>query len=215
MPDSKVAIVAGGSGLIGSAILAELKDRGVEVFNLDYDGDIVPTSTTDGVPISLIDFLFSNLGDLDFFVNAAYPSIWVEHAVIFIQYTKAVATFMQAGGGGSIVNLSSIYGHTAADPKLYADTDVNMASIGYGFTKAGIIQMSREAAVRYAPVRVNVVCPGGVENGQDLKFVERYGLRTPLGRMAQPRDIAGPVCDILAWEYCTGQVITLDGGFTL
>ena len=211
MPDSKVAIVAGGSGLIGSAILTELRGRGHIAYNMDLDplADIKPTVG------SLALFMLSSYYRIDYFVNAAYPVGWQDHAALFIGATLNVAEIMRDAGGGSIVNLSSIYGHTAADPKLYANTDVNIAPLGYGFTKAGIIQMSREAAVRYAPVRVNVVCPGGVENGQDLKFVERYGLRTPLGRMAQPRDIAGPVCDILTWEYCTGQVITLDGGVTL
>ena len=211
MPDSKVAIVAGGSGLIGSAILTELRGRGHIAYNMDCDplADIKPTVG------SLALFMLSSYYRIDYFVNAAYPVGWQDHAALFIGATLNVAEIMQSGGGGSIVNISSIYGHTAADPTLYTNTFVNIADLGYGFTKAGIIQMSKEAAVRYAPVRVNVVCPGGVENGQDLKFVERYGLRTPLGRMAQPRDIAVPVCDILAWEYCTGQVITLDGGFTL
>ena len=211
MLDSKVAIVAGGSGLIGSAILAELRCRGVWAYNMDISSyaEIKPTIS------DLVSFMEGEHGHTDYFVNAAYPRRWVEHAEFFIKATQNVAEIMQAAGGGSIVNISSIYGHTAADPKLYTGTDVNIAPLGYGFTKAGIIQMSREVSVRSAPVRVNVVCPGGVESGQDLKFVERYGLLTPLGRMAQPRDIAGPVCNILAWEYCTGQVITLDGGFTL
>jgi len=212
MPDSKVAIVAGGSGLIGSAILTELRGRGHVAYNMDYDplADVKPTVA------DLVSFMeYRYFPETYYFVNSSYPRRWTDHAEFFIKATQNVAEIMRDAGGGSIVNLSSIYGHTSADPTLYTNTFVNIADLGYGFTKAGIIQMSKEAAVRYAPVRVNVVCPGGVENGQDLKFVERYGLRTPLGRMAQPRDIAGPVCDILAWEYCTGQVITLDGGFTL
>ena len=66
-------------------------------------------------------------------------------------------------------------------------------------------------------VRVNVVAPGGIFNGHSDRFVKQYSDRTPMGRMGTPDDVTGLVVFLLsdAARYITGQVIYVDGGFTL
>jgi NAD(P)-dependent dehydrogenase (short-subunit alcohol dehydrogenase family) len=89
----------------------------------------------------------------------------------------------------------------------------------YSLIKGGIVNFSRYLASYYAPynIRVNVICPGGVFDNQDQKFVEQYIKLTPLKRMAEPDDIAGPVLFFCsdASAYMTGQVIMVDGGLSV
>lgn len=61
-----------------------------------------------------------------------------------------------------------------------------------------------------------MICPGGVFDGQDPGFVERYCARTPLGRMAEPVDLVGAFhfLSSKAASYITGATIMVDGGWT-
>jgi NAD(P)-dependent dehydrogenase (short-subunit alcohol dehydrogenase family) len=63
---------------------------------------------------------------------------------------------------------------------------------------------------------VNALSPGGVAGGQDDEFLRKYGARVPLGRMAEPSDLAGPLVFLAsdASRYVTGHELRVDGGFT-
>jgi len=97
---------------------------------------------------------------------------------------------------------------------LYADLDMDMP-VDYSFIKGGIISMTRTLATKYGPgLRVNCVSPGGVFDNQDMRFVKKYCARVPLGRMATPEDIAGPVAFLAsdAAKYITGVNLPVEGG---
>jgi NAD(P)-dependent dehydrogenase (short-subunit alcohol dehydrogenase family) len=66
-------------------------------------------------------------------------------------------------------------------------------------------------------VRVNALSPGGVAGGQDEEFVRKYVTRVPMGRMAEPSDLAGPLIFLAseAARYVTGINLQVDGGFTV
>jgi NAD(P)-dependent dehydrogenase (short-subunit alcohol dehydrogenase family) len=121
---------------------------------------------------------------------------------------------MRDGGGGSIVNISSINGLVAFPMRL-----------AYSAAKAAVISMTKVLAVEWAGygIRVNAVAPGMTETDmfqeaidQGLIDVEAYRAHTPLGRFAQPEEIADAVLYLASprSRYVTGQVLAPDGGWT-
>ena len=130
--------------------------------------------------------------------------------------TRACAPHLAAGGGGSIVNIASIYGLVGPVPSLYDDLPmVNEAYYAAG--KGGIVQLTRYLSTMLAPqVRVNCIAPGGILAEQDPEFRRRYAERTPLARMAEVTDIVGALAFFVsdASAYVTGQTLAVDGGWT-
>ena len=131
--------------------------------------------------------------------------------------TREALRIMKDNGGGSIINIGSVYGVVSSDPRIYTDC-ARMNSEVYSASKAGVIQMSKYFAVHAAEfgVRVNCVSPGGVFNNQGEDFVANYAARTPAARMADEKDICGAAVFLASAEagYVSGQNIVVDGGFT-
>lgn len=131
---------------------------------------------------------------------------------------QATAEHMKDKGGGSIINFASIFGIAAPDFSLYKKTEMTMP-VAYAAIKGGIVALTRYLAAYYAKyrVRANVVSPGGVQDKQPPVFVKRYSAKTPLGRMAEPKDIVGAVIYLAsnASSYVTGHNLLVDGGWTI
>jgi 3-oxoacyl-[acyl-carrier protein] reductase len=125
---------------------------------------------------------------------------------------QAVVPAMIQGGGGTILNASSVVG-------LYG----NFGQTNYVATKAGVIGMTRVWARelgRYN-IRVNAVAPGFILTDMvrqmPEKVLEKMRGRTPLGRLGDPRDIADAYLFLASDEarFITGAVIQVDGGLVL
>lgn len=130
--------------------------------------------------------------------------------------TRSLAPLLAAGGHGSVVNVTSIYGLVGPNLTLYEGTRMGNPA-AYAASKGGLAQLTRYLATTLAPdVRVNAFAPGGIRRGQDDAFRERYERLTPLGRMATEDDFRGVVTWLAsdASAYVTGQVIAVDGGWT-
>jgi 3-oxoacyl-[acyl-carrier protein] reductase len=126
--------------------------------------------------------------------------------------TRAVAPRMIAGGGGAILNASSVVG-------LYG----NFGQTNYAATKAGVISMTRTWARelgRYN-VRVNAVAPGFIATemveAMPERVLESMVSHTPLGRMGKPEDIAEAYLWLAsdAAGFITGTVLSVDGGLVI
>lgn len=211
--NKKRIIVCGGSGLIGQEIEKTLKNLNAEVVNADINNKENP------IDLSKDDAIRSLLSGhaCDVFTNCSYPRNYLRHFNLFSSCTQMLSDHMAQNGGGSIINFASIYGVKAPDYSIYEGTNMDMPT-EYGAIKAGIIQMTKIMAVKYASrgVRINCISPGGVFDNQDERFVEKYCNNVPMGRMATPKDIVGAVVFLASDEskYITGQNIVIDGGLT-
>ena len=124
---------------------------------------------------------------------------------------KTVAPAMKAGGGGSVVNLSSI-GGLVGRPGL----------IAYGGTKWAVRGMTKVAAAELGPdrIRVNSIHPGVIETEMTRNFGEegmkRARATIPMDRIAQPEEVAQLALYLAsdASSYSTGGEFAVDGGLT-
>jgi NAD(P)-dependent dehydrogenase (short-subunit alcohol dehydrogenase family) len=123
-------------------------------------------------------------------------------------------------GRGSVINIGSMYGTVAPDPRLYEHLPVDPPFLkppAYGVSKAGVAALGRYLAALWGPygVRVNTLSPGGVLGDQDEVFRSKFTERVPLRRMANPGDLTGPLLFLASdmSSYVTGTELVVDGGF--
>jgi NAD(P)-dependent dehydrogenase (short-subunit alcohol dehydrogenase family) len=126
---------------------------------------------------------------------------------------KAAIPAMQKNGGGSIINLSSIYGIVGAEVRA-----------AYVASKGGVTNLTRGMALDYAEdnIRVNCICPGFVETplvAGVVKTPQEYrnlADRHPMRRLAQPEEIAYGALYLASDEsaFVTGIALPIDGGYT-
>ena len=123
---------------------------------------------------------------------------------------------------GSIVNISSDLGLIAPNQTLYGDecegTNLNKKPVSYSLIKHSIIGLTRYMSTYWSnySIRCNALLPGGIENNQDKKFLNKIEKLIPLGRMANEDEYKGSIIFLLsdASSYMTGSLLVVDGGRT-
>ena len=138
---------------------------------------------------------------------------------VFYSNRAVLRALKQAGKGGSIVNCGSVLG--------FSPSPTHFSTHTYAAAKAGIIGLTRACAAHYAQsnVRFNVLAPALVATpmsarAQESEVIQKFiQSKQPLdgGRMGVPEDLDGALIWLLSDEsrYVTGQVISVDGGWTV
>ena len=221
--DGAHVVASGRREAEGKALEAELRSLGAEAAFIRAD-----VRHEDDVR-GLIDQTVARFGRIDAAVNAAgtegrpgpvteqtaesYAATFDTNVLGTLLSMKHELRVMQAQGSGSIINISSTYGHQGG-----AGASVYVGS------KHAVEGMTKSAALEAASssVRINAVAPGPIETGMLNRFTrtaERKAalLKTvPLGRVGDPADIARAAVFLASEKssFITGQILTADGGKT-
>jgi NAD(P)-dependent dehydrogenase (short-subunit alcohol dehydrogenase family) len=209
-------------------VAAQVKSAGGEALAMAVD--VTRRADTE----RLVDETLKRFGRVEVLVNSAgvaprnappdwdWERVWDFVMAVNMKGTllmcRAVADQMVKQGGGSIVNLSSIYGLVGRPRELGTGLDP------YVHSKGGVAQLTRDMAVHFARdgVRVNALCPGFVytsltkrltDDPESLKvLVEKH----PMGRLGQPAEIATAALFLASDDasFVTGACLPVDGGYT-
>jgi NAD(P)-dependent dehydrogenase (short-subunit alcohol dehydrogenase family) len=231
-------VVTGGAHGIGAACAALLAACGAQVVVLDREpgGELpagveeVALDVTDEAAVdAAMAAVVARCGRIDVLVASAGIAIrrpatelpladWQK--VVDVNLTgvflcaRAAARHMIAAGGGRIVTVASIMGIVGGGA---------YPNISYQATKGGVINLTRALALEWAPhgIRVNAVAPTYVRTRliagllADAEVLAELERRTPLGRLAEPGEVADAVLFLAGRgsAMVTGHVLAVDGGY--
>lgn len=246
--EGKVAVITGAASGMGRATAARFAAEGASIVIADLNAEGGEAAvrecrensanavfhktdvTAEGEIKGAIERAVKEFGRLDvMFNNAGMAEVSLIHETSVESWSRVIAvtltsTFlglkyaipiMRAQKSGVVINTASISGTRG---------DYGMGS--YNAAKAGVINLTRSAALENARfgIRVNCVCPGGINTrvaqvlGKDRadEFRSTMGAAHPIGRMGEPEEIAATVTFLASDEssFITGASIVADGGIT-
>ena len=239
----KVAVVTGAASGIGLAITARLRAEGAKVLAADINADrlsalpagddllAVPTDVTKEADIeTMVALAVERFGGLDLAFNVAggsRPGYIVDlaeadwdHTVdlclksVFLGMKHQARQMMRRGRGGSIVNIASLNAHVPMH-----------AGSAYVAAKAGCELLTRNGALEFAEhgIRVNAILPGLVQTPLTRRHFDNpdalaaFNARIPMGRPAQPEEIAAPALFLASGDasYISGASLLVDGAWAV
>jgi len=240
----KNAIITGATGGIGMALSRKLAHMGYDlalIYGRNHDAahelsrELMELTRVRTYPLdfsdareyeSVLQQIMKDFGSFDVLIHGAgvsYRNLFHEmnedhfenlmnvNVKPLYYITRRIIPQMIESGGGNIISISSIWGSRAASME-----------VAYAMTKGALEQFTRSLAseLSHMNIRVNAIAPGGVDtallsnltSSERAEFIEDI----PFKRLARPAEIADLVEFLLEkGTYITGQILTLDGGFTL
>ncbi len=235
----KTAIVTGAGSGIGFAIAELMSSQGAQVLAVDRDtaglarlGADIDTVTADVTDPALPDTLRQKLEGrpLSILVNNAgiggggradetgeedFRRYFEINVLALFSLSKFAVSAMRQSGGGTIVNIASIYAIVGAT-----------GSAGYSTSKAAVDGLTRQMGTDFGPenIRVNAVAPGLIETPLTAERIRREAWRrhifveqAPLRRVGLPGDVAQAVAFLASDEaaFITGATLRVDGGWAV
>jgi NAD(P)-dependent dehydrogenase (short-subunit alcohol dehydrogenase family) len=207
----------------GEGVAADLRSSGYPARFVSHD--VVREDSWDALVASClesygkVDVLVNNAGLIDFVPMQDMPTALFDRIMsVNVRGTylgcKLVLPAMRAAGAGAIVNVSSIAGLIA----------VNVGSAAYSASKGAVRALTKAVAIDYVQygIRVNAILPGSTDTPTTHPFLDNPQLRhlalgrTPMGRPAQPVEIARAVAFLASDDasFMTGSELVVDGGWT-
>ena len=234
----KVCVITGTASGIGAESARLFRSEGAQVVGVDLSPDAVGDLTiqadvTDPTEVERaytrtreaygrIDVLFNNAGispDDDASILDTSLEAWqrvqdVNLRSVFLCCKHGIPHLLE-GGGGSVINTAS----------FVATMGAATSQISYTASKGGVLALSRELGVEFARrgVRVNALCPGPVNTpllqelfAKDPEKAQRRLVHLPMGRFAEPREIANAALFLASDDssYVTASTFLVDGGLT-
>ena len=130
---------------------------------------------------------------------------------------QVIGSHMLANGKGAIINIASLYGVVSPNHKIYPGTGISQP-VAYSVSKHGVVALTKYLATLWAEkgVRVNSLTPGGIFNGHDGLFLERFKQLNPIGRMSDKTELRGGIVFLAsdASSHVVGHNLVIDGGWT-
>jgi NAD(P)-dependent dehydrogenase (short-subunit alcohol dehydrogenase family) len=162
------------------------------------------------------------VGPFETYPEASFDAVMDVNVKGVVLCCQVIGAAMAEAGRGSIVNLSSVYGLLSPQQDLYefrrSQGETFYKPVAYSVSKAALLNLTRYLATYWAKagVRVNTLTLGGIFNEQPQEFLDAYGARVPLGRMAEAREALGAVVFLAsdASSYVTGANLVVDGGWS-
>ena len=236
--NGKVALVTAAARGIGRATAERFAAEGARVIATDRDLDALvdvagcetrALDVTDGAAVTA---LAAEIGRIDVLANVAgivhagtildcTEEEWAQALAInmtaMYRTVRAFLPAMLAGGGGAIVNVSSIASSVKGIPNRFA----------YGTTKAGVIGLTKAVAADFVGqgIRCNAICPGTVDTpslqqrlhdtGDYAAAQAAFVARQPMGRLGNADEVAALALYLASDEaaFTTGAVHVIDGGW--
>ncbi|MFN2613849.1 MAG: glucose 1-dehydrogenase [Actinomycetota bacterium] len=242
--EGKAAIVTGAGKGIGRAIAAALSSRGARVALVDSDdaagkqaadethgtffaadvsrsGDVARAVEQATTAFRRLDILVNSAGIQRYgSVVDTDESVWDEVLGVNLKSmyltAKHALPHLIASGAGAIVNVASVQAFAA-----------QRGVAAYSASKGGVVALTRSLAIDHAPViRANCICPGSVDTpmlrwaaekfgeGDPEGAVRRWGAMHPLGRVAEPHEVAQAAVFLASSDasFITGAALLVDGG---
>lgn len=118
---------------------------------------------------------------------------------------------------GAIINMASLYGVVSPNHKIYPGTGISQP-VAYSVSKHGVVALTKYLATLWAEkgVKVNALTPGGIFNGHQGLFLERFQQLNPIGRMSDKTELRGAIVYLAsdASSHVVGHNLIVDGGWT-
>lgn len=220
-------LIFGGSGRIGNAICNLLKDD-YEVYNADIRNE----------PIDTVRYLKCNIYNLhsthqvietvepDIIIDAAYVKTTQYGKEHPFPMTTQIDDFIHGNllsaydilyhgytnGCRNMVFISSIYGTKTPEFWMYNGTNIPATPPEYAMCKAALNQMVRYYSKALPDIKINAVAPGGIKDNMDPQFIDNYESK---GKFTDLYAVANTVKWLIGQEGITGQVITVDNGWSV